>query len=636
MPGRDCGVRRRTLTNPAVEHAAGPRFDDDAALRAIVEGTATETGQRFFGALVEALARALGTTGAWVTEYDRRLHHLRALAFWCDGRRLDGYEYALPGTPCGAVVDGPGLIHIPDRVIDLYPDDPDLERFAAVSYLGVPLCDVDGTVLGHLAVLDQKPLPAEPRVLVLFRIFAARAAAELQRLRAEAALRAREAALRRLIDGALDAIVELDADLRVTLANAASERTFACTADTLGGREFTDFLTPEAARTLRAASAELTGNPGGRWLPDLVGRTAAGRAFPAEATLSRSADGRHTLVLRDVSERVRAERTIEVLRDELRALRGGEELLGESACMRALVRELHEVAETEAAVMLLGETGTGKGVVARALHAASRRREKPLVTVNCAAVPATLIESEFFGHERGAFTGATQRRDGRFALADGGTLFLDEVGELPLDLQVKLLRVLQDGEFEPVGSSVTRKVDVRVVAATNRDLAREVREGRFREDLYYRLNVFPIRVPPLRERGGDVALLARAFAARAAARLARRLEPLGEADVERLVAYSWPGNVRELEHVIERAVITAREGRLNLDRALPSESGAGGAAAVIRTAAEMEALERENLVRALEACGWQVAGANGAARRLGLSPSTLASRLKALGITRPR
>ena len=223
-------------------------------------------------------------------------------------------------------------------------------------------------------------------------------------------------------------------------------------------------------------------------------------------------------------------------------------------------------------VLILGETGTGKELVARAIHAASHGTNVRLITVNCAAIPPTLIESELFGHEAGAYTGATKKREGRFALADKGTIFLDEIGELPLDLQSKLLRVLQEGEFDPVGSSTTRKVNVRVIAATNRNLAKAIQEGKFREDLFYRLSVFPLPLPPLRERGDDVVRLASVFAQRCAAKMGRALSTLTSGDARRLKAYGWPGNVRELQNVIERAVITSTNGRLNLDRALPEAS----------------------------------------------------------------
>jgi transcriptional regulator with GAF, ATPase, and Fis domain len=259
-------------------------------------------------------------------------------------------------------------------------------------------------------------------------------------------------------------------------------------------------------------------------------------------------------------------------------------------------------------------------------------------------MPGTLIESELFGHEQGAFTGATKKREGRFALADGGTIFLDEIGELPVELQVKLLRVLQEGEFEPVGSSRTQKVDARVIAATNRDLKQATREGKFREDLYYRLNVFPIELPPLRERGGDIGLLAENFARRFAQRMGRAIESLSEDCIRRLKSYGWPGNVRELQNVIERAVITSRDGRLNLDRALPESGKVTPTEAVspeetakrVRTAKELEELERANVIAALEATSWRVSGNGGAAQLLAMKPTTLSSRMKALGIERKR
>jgi transcriptional regulator with GAF, ATPase, and Fis domain len=261
------------------------------------------------------------------------------------------------------------------------------------------------------------------------------------------------------------------------------------------------------------------------------------------------------------------------------------------------------------------------------------------VIVNCGAIPVGLVESEFFGHEKGAFTGATDRRPGRFAMADTGTIFLDEVGELPLDTQVKLLRVLQQGEFEPVGSSRTKKVDVRVIAATNRNLAREVEEGRFRQDLYYRLSVFPLHVPPLRERRDDIPLLTTAFTTRLAGRLRRRIDPLSDAEISRLEAYDWPGNIRELQNVLERAVITSVDGRLNLERALPALSAdasprqhAPSSTSKILTAEDFVDFERQNLLRALEHADWRVAGPGGAAALLGLRPSTLTSRMKALGV----
>jgi PAS domain S-box-containing protein len=611
---------------------------DDDALRLVVEGTAAETGTAFFRALVKNLAAVTGTVGAWVTEYLPEQKRLRACAFWLNGALVDDFEYPIAGTACEPVVENKRLIHIPDRLLDMFPGDPDVRALNAVSYLGVPLLDTDGEVMGHLSVLDTKPLPADPRLLSLFEIFAARAAAEQRRLRREQEIRAREEELSVLLDSAMDAVVVFDADGGIARVNPAAEKLFGCTAEDLLGENLRDFLPADSAAQFDAFVKELDAQPEGRrqlWIPQSFTVQRWDKSTcPAEATLSRfTSRGRvfHTVILRNLDERLAAERRIRALTDraeylqaEIRALRDFEEIIGRSAALREVLREVEQVAPTDATVLIHGETGTGKELFARAIHAASRRRDQPLVTVNCAAIPATLIESEFFGHEKGAFTGATTKREGRFALADGGTLFLDEVGELPLDLQGKLLRVLQEGTFEPVGSSATRKVNVRVIAATNRDLAREAAENRFRQDLFYRLNVFPLRLPPLRDRPEDIPLLAEAFVRRFARRIGRAPAPLSPENLRRLQSYSWPGNVRELQNVLERAVITAVEGRLNLDRALPevvsdmpaATPGAPASASEsppIRTLAELETLERDNLRRALEAAQWRIAGERGAA-----------------------
>ncbi len=631
-------------------------LETDAALRAILEGTATETGHGFFAALVQNLAKALQTHGAWVTEYFPEKRRLRALAFWMDGRWVQDYEVDIAGSPCEQVIDTQRLVHFPDRLLELYPNEPDVTAIGAVSYMGVPLQDTDGTILGHLAVIDRRPLPEEPRVHAIFKIFAARAAAELQRLRAEAEVREREEKVGRLLGSAMDAIIELDDQLRITRVNPATEKVFRCRGESMVGQNFRRFVAEEDGIRLAGLIAELDARPEGersRWIPGgLTARCPEGQSFPAEATIARFELHRQkftTLILRNVRDRVEAEQKIqsltvetELLREELHALHRDEALIGESPALRQVLQDIAQVAATDATVLILGETGTGKELVARAIHGASERRTRPLVTVNCAAIPAMLIESELFGHEAGAFTGATKKREGRFALADKGTIFLDEIGELPLDLQAKLLRVLQGGEFDPVGSSSTKKVNVRVLAATNRDLVKSVRDGTFREDLFYRLNVFPLRLPPLRERGDDVVRLASTFAERFASRLGRQILPLTAECARRLKAYAWPGNIRELQNVIERAVITASDGKLNLDRALPEAAGAApqnvaeSAATTIRTARELEDLERTNILRALEAANWKVSGKAGAAKLLDMNPSTLASRMKALRIQKPR
>lgn len=632
-------------------------LETDAALRAILEGTATETGHGFFAALVQNLSKALGTHGAWVTEYFPAKRRLRALAFWMDGQWVKDYEVDITGSPCEKVIDTRQLVHFPDRLLELYPNEPDVMAIGAVSYMGVPLFSEEGEILGHMAVIDRRPIPEEPRVHAIFKIFAARAAAELRRLRAEDEVRAREEKVGRLVGSAMDAIIELDDDMRVTSANPASEKAFQCPADKMIGQDFRHFVTDKDARRLVSLIADLDLRPEGLrscWVTGgLTARCPEGRSFPAEATLARYESHLQrftTLILRNVRDRIEAEQKIrslqeerEILREELDALHNDSALIGDSPALKQVLRDIRQVATTDATVLIIGETGTGKELVARAIHGASHRHDRPLITVNCAAIPATLIESEFFGHEPGAFTGATKKREGRFALAHRGTIFLDEIGELPLDLQPKLLRVLQEGEFDSVGGSTTRKVDVRVLAATNRDLAKAVKEGRFREDLFYRLNVFPLHVPPLRERGDDVLSLASAFAERFAAKLGRTLAPLSADSARRLKAYNWPGNVRELQNVIERAVITATDDSLNLDRALPEASATSAIAdrpahlssVTIRTAQELEELERANILRALESVNWKISGDGGAARLLGMNPSTLTSRMKALNIKKP-
>jgi transcriptional regulator with GAF, ATPase, and Fis domain len=299
--------------------------------------------------------------------------------------------------------------------------------------------------------------------------------------------------------------------------------------------------------------------------------------------------------------------------------------------MQRLFAEIESVAAAECTVLLTGETGTGKELIAHALHSLSPRKDKLLVKMNCAALPAELIESELFGHEKGAYTGATASRKGRFELADAGTLFLDEVGELSLPAQAKLLRVLQEQEFERVGGSQTIKVDVRVIAATNRDLAEMVKAGSFRADLYYRLNVFPLQVPPLRERSADIPLLARAFLARFARKLGKHLTAIDPESLAALQRYPWPGNIRELQNLIERASVLARGPAVHI----PDPQGLPAAAAGTAEGT-LDHVQQAHILRVLDSTGWRIEGKDGAAARLGVASSTLRYRMQKLGIKRPR
>jgi len=355
-------------------------------------------------------------------------------------------------------------------------------------------------------------------------------------------------------------------------------------------------------------------------------------------------DLRRTL-LENARLREELERERDYLREEVNVALNFGRIVGTSSSLRRMLKRVEAVAETPASVLVEGESGVGKELVARAIHARSPRADGPLVKVNCASIPKELFESEFFGHVRGAFTGAHRDRVGRFQLADGGTIFLDEVGEIPLELQGKLLRVLQESEFERVGDDITRSVDVRVIAATNRDLERLIVDGEFREDLFYRLSVFPVEVPPLRERGDDIVQLAQHFLEQTCKDFGREMMTLTRAQALNLKAYSWPGNVRELKNVIERAVILSPNKVLRLDLSMPGFSPDEDVAAValadapqdgeVLTEKEMRDFQKRNTVRALEEANWKVSGKGGAAELLGVRPTTLADRVRTYRIRRP-
>ncbi|WP_372894354.1 sigma 54-interacting transcriptional regulator [Stieleria sp.] len=347
------------------------------------------------------------------------------------------------------------------------------------------------------------------------------------------------------------------------------------------------------------------------------------------------------------SLRRRLEMENDYLQEEVRTRNAFGDMVGQSAALRKVAEQIELVAPTDSTVLVTGQSGTGKELVAREIHRRSTRNDRPLIKVNCAAIPRELYDSEFFGHTKGSFTGAVRDRIGRFELADGGTLFLDEIGEIPLDLQSKLLRVLQESELERVGEERTRRVNVRIIAATNRDLKAESDAGRFRADLYYRLSVFPIELPPLCQRKEDIPLLAEHLLTQLARKLGRPTLRLTKANVHELQRYDWPGNVREFQHVLERAMITSRAGRLRFQLApgrsandRPSASGSGATDDAtepvederVMTVAELRELETNNIRRALSQTKGKVSGAGGAAELLGMKPTTLASRIKSLGI----
>jgi PAS domain S-box-containing protein len=616
-----------------------PSNDDIAALRVIIEGTAHDTGEAFLQSLVRHLASAVGTRYAFVAEFVGGTR-ARTLAFWFRDRIADNIEWDVIGTPCEDVVRG-SLCHHPSGVRVKFPDDKPLVDWGIESYLGVPLVNANEERLGHLAVFDEQPLPAEPRTLFALRISAARAAAELERLRYEKAIREQEEHYRDLFDEAPIGYVQEDLDSRFITANRAAIRMLGLEPHEVVGTVGMSLVadTPENKRRVHELFASMAKGRGRGDVVIELRRKDDGRPVWVQWYSRPEPNGKYTrTVLVDITARVLAEqegtRLHEqnlYLQEEIKGIHNFEEIVGQSPALTAVLENVRRVAATDSTVLIMGETGTGKELIARAVHSSSRRKERPLIKINCAALPAGLVESELFGHEKGAFTGAIARRVGRFELADGGTIFLDEVGELPADAQAKLLRVLQEREFERIGGSGSIRVDVRVLAATNRDLLKAVREKTFREDLYYRLSVFPVQLPPLRDRKEDIPALVLFLVNKCATRIGKRIDGVDKETMGRLLSYSWPGNVRELENVVERGVILTNGSMLQID---PDILPPGRPSAEALPESTMQGVERDHILNVLRQTRGVIDGPRGAAKILDLHPNTLRSRMKKLGIGR--
>jgi PAS domain S-box-containing protein len=617
---------------------ASPDTNEITALQAIVEGTARSTGDEFFKSLVRHLADAIDVHHAFVAEFAGARSRARTLAYCSNGKIQDNIEWDLAGTPCEDVVAGT-LCHHPARVAEKFPRDKPLAAMGIQSYLGVPLKDSQGEVLGHLAVFDERPMPDQPRRLFIFRIFAARAAAELERLRQQQRLLESEKRYRDLYEEAPIAYIYEDVTSRFVRANNAACKLLGIEPDDVPGTMGLSFIpqTAEAQARVRKAVEGLQQGKEQACVELELRRKDDGRPIWVQWYSKPEPDGKHTrTMLIDITERVlmeqeraRLQQQNLYLQEEIKSVHNFEEIVGQSQALLAVLNNVRQVAPTDASVLITGETGTGKELFARAIHSASARKDKPLIKVNCAALPTGLVESELFGHERGAFSGAITKRIGRFELANGGTIFLDEIGEIPLEVQVKLLRVLQEREFERVGGNVPIKVDVRIIAATNRDLLQAVRDGKFREDLFYRLSVFPIHLPPLRQRASDLPLLVKFLINKFATRIGKRIDGITPETARRFTAYGWPGNVRELENILERAVILATARTLDIDPA-----PAARASTQPSEATGLEAVERSHILNVLNQTNWIIEGARGAARILDLHPNTLRSRMKKLGISR--
>ena len=460
------------------------------------------------------------------------------------------------------------------------------------------------------------------------------------------ALSQREEFYRAVLDSLAEGVLITNADSRIIYSNAGVTALSGYSREELVGRISYEVLSPRAnwPKMRHRLRERLTGRTE-FYEHELVCQDGSIRWIAVRASPYRNAQGEivgTVGALSCINQLKSLEQQNAYLQDEIRAEGQFGDIVGSSPSLVKVLEQIKLVAPTEASVLILGESGSGKELVARAIHDHGARRGQPLVRVNCASIPKELFESEFFGHVRGAFTGAIRDRVGRFELAHGGTLFLDEVGEIPLDLQSKLLRVLQEGQFEKVGEDRTRAVNVRILAATNRELLSDVRAGRFRQDLYYRLSVFPIEMPPLRERPEDIVPLAVHFMNRSARQLGLALPRLGEEGRRALEDYDWPGNVRELQNVIERAVIMARGGELRFRLGEPVPSPAGGklipspgplAAAPTRLA-DLKRSERALIEEALRQTRGKVYGPDGAAAKLGAKPTTLLSKIQRLGIPR--
>ncbi|MCG3200940.1 MAG: Anaerobic nitric oxide reductase transcription regulator NorR [Gammaproteobacteria bacterium] len=623
--------------------------DADAVIRHVVAGTAALTGADFLHALLPGVAQALNVKYVFVAEFSPDQQTASTLAFWDGGKVvLDAGDYALPGSPCEQVLGG-DVVCYPRDVQSAFPDHHELGEMGVSSYVAVPMKAIDGKVMGHLAIMHTEPLHPSPAYIDIFRIFGARACAEMQRKCFEEALAASEERLSQILSSAMDAIIAFDTDRRIRLFNPAAERIFGCAAGWAMDQPFDRFLSRPFRALLDRYVGALGdgGKPGAElWAPEGVSALRANREeFPVEVTVS-SFESRgqrlYTVILRDVNERMRARAQLArleeqnvFLRKEMTGPRQFRRLIGESPQLRELHALIGTVARSDTSVLITGETGTGKELIAHAIHAASDRCDRMLVKMNCAALPSELVESELFGHEKGAFTGALQQRKGRFEMADGGSLFLDEVGELTPPAQAKLLRVLQEQEFERVGGSRVIKVDVRVIAATNRNLGEMVKAGTFRSDLYYRLNVFPIDVPPLRARREDIPALVDHFLGALARKLGRRFIGVDAMSLKRLRAYHWPGNIRELQNIIERAAVIAAGEVVEVpaleSSAIPPPEGNG-----VRPLRTLEDVETEHIREVLQLTEWIIEGKRGAAGILGMEPSTLRYRMQKLGIRRPR
>ena len=629
----------------------------DELLRKISEATSSYVGDDYFRKLTKFITRTLGVRYSLISECSNEdKTRVRTISYVDHETPLENVEYDLEGTPCEIVMSGKNYF-CASELEKAFPKEKGLQ-----SYVSVPIYSpATGEILGHIAGLDDKPMHENQNQTSILKIFAARAGSEIDRMKAEEKLNAAlrnanielqqqlkesEERFRDLFEEAPIAYVHEGLDSKFLRANRAAMKILGIRPDQIDGTYGASFApnTPDAQRRLKEAFESVGRGTDTSGVVLELRRKDNGKPIWIQWWSNPDKGGEFTRTMFvDITERVLMEQEKaklqaqnQYLQEEIKLSYNFEEIISKSNNFQKVLQQIEQVASTDATVLILGESGTGKELIARAVHHISNRSKRPLVKVNCATLPANLIESELFGHEKGAFTGAVEKKIGRFELADSGTIFLDEIGELPVGLQSKLLRVLQEGEFERLGSPKTMKVNVRVIAATNRNLSQAIEKKEFREDLYYRLNVFPIFCPPLRERKSDIPLLVKHFCQKHEGKIGRKITNIPEKVMDALIAYDWPGNIRELENIIERAMILSRNEELEYGEWVPAAQVAPTNGTNKTTASKLEDVEKDHILAVLKQTGWKVSGEKGAAKILGLNATTLEARIKKLGIVREK
>ena len=611
----------------------------EEAIAALVQVRA-DSSESFFNSMAIELARCLEADYTIIGEIPQGEEgKVRTIGVCGQGVIAENFSRELAGTPCGLVIER-GTSSYAAGVTEIFPRDFLLKQMKVEGYAGTPLNDSQGRVIGLMVALYTRSLANAKFAEMILRLFSTRTAAEIERKRTEDALRQSEERFRIALSCAPVKIFNQDRDLRYTWVYNLPE---GWTEQDCLGKTDEEIFDPENAAKMVALKRPVLET--GRGTRHEFALTARGKTYHCDITVEPLIDGAGQVVgvncacvdithLREVTEELRlakeklAEEKL-YLEEAIDTELGFGEIIGRSSALEEVMAKVAKVAPSDATVLLLGETGTGKELVARALHRMSHREGNSFIKLNCAAIPSGLFESELFGHEKGAFTGAVARKLGRLELADRGTLFLDEIGEIPLSLQPKLLRVLQDQEFERLGGTQTLKVNFRLLAATNRDLLQSVKEHEFRSDLYYRLNVFPIYIPPLRERREDIRPLVEHFVRKFASKMRKSITSIPSRTMESLVRWEWPGNIRELENFLERSVIltpgSVLQSPLSELQAAEGEDNGG------KTDSRRDK-ERERILRALRECHGRLGGPDGAAARLGLNRTTLQYRLDQFGI----